>query len=102
MSRTITFLHIEDFNETFNEENDLVCEYIIQGIDEAITGKKKEAALFSVELENDDYSYQVTLPSSGWVSTLAKIRDALHSRGKFDDAIEAYVVGKKADEFVKK
>jgi len=102
MSRTITFLHIQDFNETFNENNNLVCEYIIQGIDEAIGNKKKTANLFSVEFENDDYSYQVTLPSTGWSSTLSKIRDALHSRGKFDDAIEAYVVGKKADEFTKK
>ena len=102
MSRTITFLHIQDFNETFNENNNLVCEYIIQGINEAVTGNKKVANLFSIEFQDDDYSYQITLPSTGWSSTLTRVRDALHSRGKFDDAIEAYVVGKMVDEYSKK
>jgi hypothetical protein len=102
MSRTITFLHIQDFNETFNENNNLVCEYIVQGINEAVTSNKKVANLFSIEFQDDDYSYQVTLPSTGWSSTLTRVRDALHSRGRFDDAIEAYVVGKMVDEYNKK
>jgi len=100
MKRILNYPSVQEFNKDFTPSNDKVYSFILEGISQAVTEKKKLAHLFSVEFEDDDHSYQVTLPKEDWSVTLEQIKDALHKKGKFDEALDTYLLEKTVKEYV--
>jgi hypothetical protein len=80
----------EEFEQLFKSKTLSVTNAIYIGIEEAVIKNRKSANLFQITFEQADMMYDISLPSSQWVSALEKCLEHYHKEELADEAIDCW------------
>ena len=101
MAKQLHFKNANEFENAFNWANPKVADIIIEGITEAFQFQKKSAHLFTINFDNEDYSFEVNLPQNQWQRAIEDIRNKYHKWERHDDAIDAHLLMKEVEKWTK-
>ena len=80
----------EEFSSIFKRQSIKVTNAIVEGIELAMTDRKRTAMLFEITFEEHDNLYEISLPSSQWPQALQSCLDHYHQEGMADEAIDTW------------
>ena len=80
----------EEFEQLFKSKTLSVTNAIYIGIEEAVIKNRRSANLFQITFEQADMMYDISLPSSQWVSALEKCLEHYHKEELADEAIDCW------------
>ena len=80
----------EEFEQLFKSKTLSVTNAIYIGIEEAVIKNRRSANLFQITFEQADMMYEISLPSSQWVSALEKCLEHYHKEELADEAIDCW------------
>ena len=80
----------EEFEGLFKHKKKSVTDSIVMGIEEAMQANKRSAELFEITFESSEMMYEITLPSSQWVTALEACLDHYHKLNLPDDEIDTW------------
>jgi|GEM_PF-1483703 len=101
MKRKLLYKNQEEFSQAFKKNNNDITNLMVEGITEAFNNKKKSAQLFTIGFEDEDeYTFEVTLPSTQWVIALEQCLKNYESWDMSDEIIDTYLLIKKVKEWL--
>lgn len=80
----------EEFEGLFKVKTLAVTRAIVQGIEKAVTLRKRSAPLFEITFDQVDLAYEISLPKSQWQSALENCLDHLHEEELADEQIDCW------------
>lgn len=80
----------QDFEGLFKRKTLSVTRSIVNGIQTAVSNKKKTALLFEITFEDADMMYEISLSKSQWQHALENCLEHLHSQNLPDEEIDCW------------
>lgn len=91
------FKTLEEFKNYPSENRGEISKYILDGIAAAIEKGKSSAFIFLIFVEEDNFSYEVTLPKANWISALTLCMEHFQKED-VDSSIDTWSILKKLKE----
>ena len=91
------FKTLEEFKRYPESNKGDISNYILEGITEALAKGKNSAYIFQIFVEEDNFSYEVSLPKANWISALSLCMEYFQEEDA-DKSIETWLVLKKLNE----
>ena len=89
---------LEELERIFREKSVDMTNNIREGIEEAMSKKKKTAMLFQIEMEGIDNSFEISLTSKEWIIALENCLKHYSEWDMGDEAIDTYLLIKELKE----
>jgi hypothetical protein len=83
---------LEELERIFREKSVDMTNNIREGIEEAMSKKKKTAMLFQIEMEGIDNSFEISLTSKEWIIALENCLKHYNEWEMADEAIDTYLL----------
>lgn len=80
------------FTEYFNERTKEITDHIFNCVREGIEEKKKNILLFEVEVEGNEYMFDISLPKKEWVKALEGCLAHYEELNAEDECIDTYLL----------
>ena len=90
--RKLQIESLEELEGIFREKSVDMTNNIKEGIEEAISRKKKTALLFEIELEGMDTTFEISLTSKEWITALENCLKHYEEWEMGDEAIDTYLL----------
>jgi hypothetical protein len=84
------FNSTEEFESVFKSGKRQTTDAIVQGIEKAVLGNKRTAALFEITFQDVDLMYEISLPKSQWVQALESCVEHYHKLELVDEQIDTW------------
>ena len=68
--RDLFFNTPSDFEDLFSKHNRKITDLIVESISEGIAFQKKRVTIFTINIGEDDFKYEISLPKSQWKDAL--------------------------------
>jgi len=73
--RDLFFNSPEDFEDLFSRQSRKITDLIFESIGEGIKQKTSSVTVFTINIGEDDFKYEITLPKSQWKGALKTCLD---------------------------
>lgn len=90
--RKLQIESLDELENIFREKSVDMTNNIKEGIEDAISRKKKTALLFEIEMEGMDTAFEISLTSKEWVTALENCLRHYEEWEMGDDAIDTYLL----------
>ncbi len=101
MKRKLHYRNQEEFAQAFKKNSNDITDLMVEGISESYKNKKRSAQLFTISFEDEDeYSFEVSLPSNQWVLALEQCLKNYESWEMSDEIIDTYLLIKEVKEWL--
>lgn len=90
--RKLQIESLDELENIFREKSVDMTNNIKEGIEEAMSKKKKTALLFEIEMEGMDTCFEISLTSKEWVTALENCLRHYEEWEMGDDAIDTYLL----------
>lgn len=96
-----TFEDLEEYSNYIKNEKVAVATTIFDGIEKAIKNNHKEASIFEIYFDNEEYVYDISVEKEEWIKTLESCLDIFTENEVSNKAIEAFQLLEVARELFK-
>jgi len=83
---------IEELRDLFKNGTEEITDNIVEAISEAFQFQKDAAHIFTINFEDSDIAYDISLGSDQWVTSITKCLDNYHNLESSDKAIDTYLL----------
>lgn len=90
--RKLQIESLDELENIFREKSVDMTNNIKEGIEEAMSKKKKTALLFEIEMEGMDTCFEISLTSKEWVTALENCLRHYEEWEMGDEAIDTYLL----------
>jgi hypothetical protein len=90
--RKLQIQSLEQLENIFRERSVDMTNNIREGIQEAMSKKKKTAILFQIEMDGMDTSFEISLTSKEWLTALENCLKHYSEWEMSDEAIDTYLL----------
>lgn len=90
--RELNIGSIEELKELFSNGSEEITDNIVEAITEAFQFQKEDAHIFTINFEDTDIAYDISLASDQWVTSITKCLDNYHNLEASDKAIDTYLL----------
>lgn len=90
--RKLQIESLEELEGIFRDKSVDMTNNIREGIEDAISRKKKTALLFEIEMEGMDTAFEISLTSKEWITALENCLRHYEEWEMGDEAIDTYLL----------
>ena len=90
--RKLQIESLDELENIFREKSVDMTNNIREGIEEAMSKKKKTALLFEIEMEGMDTAFEISLTSKEWITALENCLRHYEEWEMGDEAIDTYLL----------
>ena len=90
--RDLFFNTPSDFEDLFSKHNRKITDLIVESISEGIAFQKKRVTIFTINIGEDDFKYEISLPKSQWKDALEACLEVYQKLECADESIDTYLL----------
>ena len=90
--RDLYFKTPADFEELFSKQNRKITDMMVESIGEGIEFQKKTVTLFTINIGDDEFKYEINLPRSQWQGALESCLEVYQKMQATDEIIDTYLL----------
>ena len=90
--RKLQIESLEELENIFREKSVDMTNNIREGIEDAMSRKKKTALLFEIEMDGMDTAFEISLTSKEWITALENCLRHYEEWEMGDEAIDTYLL----------
>lgn len=83
---------MEELREVFKNGSEEITDNIVEAISEAFQFQKDIAHIFTINFDDTDIAYDISLGKDQWVTSITKCLDNYHKLEASDKAIDTYLL----------
>ena len=100
--RDLYFKTPADFEKLFSKQNRKITDMMVESISEGIEFQKKTVTLFTINIGDDEFKYEINLPRSQWQGALESCLEVYQKMDATDEIIDTYLLIKETKKWVTK
>lgn len=94
------FADLEEYSNYIKTSKIEIATVMYKSIEEAIKANAKEASVFEIFFEGEEFVYEVTIEQHEWINTLESCLEIFTEKESPDNAIEVYQLLEIAKELI--
>ena len=98
--KTLHFDSLEEFDKLFEGDSKMLTDEMVSSIDEALSFQKGTAKLYTINIGEEEFTYEITLPKSQWEVALEACLAKYAKWECSDESIDTYLLKKRVIEWV--
>lgn len=94
------FADLEEYSEYIKTSKVEIATVMYKGIEKAMKANAKEASVFEIFFDGEEFVYEITIGHDEWINTLESCLDIFTKEDSPDNAIEVYQLLEIAKELI--
>lgn len=94
------FADLEEYSNYIKTSKVEIATVMYKSVEEAIKANAKEASVFEIFFEGEEFVYEVTIEQHEWINTLESCLEIFTEKESPDNAIEVYQLLEIAKELI--
>ena len=94
------FTDLEEYSDYIKTSKVEIASVMYKSIEKAIKANAKEASVFEIFFEGEEFVYEVTIEQHEWINTLESCLEIFTEKESSDNAIEVYQLLKITKELI--
>jgi hypothetical protein len=94
------FADLEEYSDYIKTSKVQIATVMYKGIEKAMKVNAKEASVFEIFFEGEEFVYEVTIEQNEWINTLKSCLEIFTEKDSPDNAIEVYQLLEIAKELI--